>query len=451
MSSVHDGSESVTQQPCLNLLLLSDYREDGAQTVLDHIEAIRDFVGHRVFMLPMLGELPESLNLDRFDGIIIHYSLIISSDAYLSPRARQRIRDFSGLKAVFIQDEYRWVNRTCEALRYLKVHLLFTCVPESEIEKVYPHSTLPELVKVNVLTGYVPAALLVRPLMTYEQRPIDVGYRARRLSAYYGELAQEKWIIAERFQHDADYWHLRCDISCEEQDRLYGDRWIQFVSSCKAMLGVESGASVFDFTGEIQRNVEAFERENRKAGFEEIRDRFFRDLDGLIKLNQISPRCFEAAALGTLMILYEGEYSGVLEPGRHYVPLRKDHSNVADVVAILQNKTEWLRITSAAYEEIACSSQWSYRAFGERIGNELMKRASSLGIFGQAVAPYSMEEFDVITCAHRERVKQQNAERAKYNALQWRLVARFAQYGPPFLVKPLRAVWRAYRKHAARA
>ena len=94
------------------------------------------------------------------------------------------------------------------------------------------------------------------------------------------------------------------------------------------MLGVESGASVFDFTGEIQSKVEQYEKENPGADFYEIRDKFFKKEDGKISLNQISPRCFEAAALKTLMILYEGEYSGILVPWRHYVPLKKDHSNI---------------------------------------------------------------------------------------------------------------------------
>ncbi|WP_204348808.1 hypothetical protein, partial [Klebsiella pneumoniae] len=48
--------------------------------------------------------------------------------------------------------------------------------------------------------------------------------------------------------------------------------------------------------------------------YEELRKRFFADFENAIDLNQLSPRVFEAAALQTLLIMYEGQYSGVLKP-----------------------------------------------------------------------------------------------------------------------------------------
>lgn len=438
-------AESIVPPRPLNLLLLCDYRVDGAQTVLDHIDALVGQSGHHVLMLSMLGELPDALELERFDGIVIHYSLIISNDAYLAPAARDRIRNYSGLKGVFIQDEYRWVNRTCDALRHLGADVLFTCVPEDEIEKVYPAERLPNLSKVNVLTGYVPAALLSRPLRPYSERKIDVGYRARRLSAFYGELAREKWLIGERFAADAPRYGLRCDLSSKEHERLYGEAWIEFLCDCKAVLGVESGASVFDFTGEIQREVEEYERNQPNAKFEEIRDKFFPGLDGLIRLNQISPRCFEAAALGTLMVLYEGDYSGVLTAGKHYVALKKDHSNMADVVAVLRDEQAWNRITRAAFDEIACNEAWGYPAFAMRVGRALAERAVKKGVTSQSRRPYSAQEFASLTQIHRVQMAKLSARRARSNGLFWRLVTAFAERGPVWLVGPIRAVWRALR------
>lgn len=125
------------------------------------------------------------------------------------------------------------------------------------------------------------------------------------------------------------------------------------MTSCKAVLGVESGASVFDFDGSIQAAVEADLATDPTLDFATLRDRHFKDKEGVIRLNQISPRCFEAAALRTVMILYEGNYSGRLVPWRHYVPLRKDHSNMAEVVATLRDPNKMAAITEAAYQEVA--------------------------------------------------------------------------------------------------
>ena len=46
----------------------------------------------------------------------------------------------------------------------------------------------------------------------------------------------------------------------------------------------------------------------------------------------VSPRVFEAAALGTAMVNFPGSYSNVVGTGVHYVPLEKDFSNFDEVV-----------------------------------------------------------------------------------------------------------------------
>jgi hypothetical protein len=191
-----------------------------------------------------------------------------------------------------------------------------------------------------------------------------------------GELGFEKIQIADRFIEHTRNSGLRLDISYEESRRIYGGKWIDFVGSCKAMLGTESGASVFDFSGELQERVDRYEAEHPEAGFVEIQERFLRPYEGKIRLNQISPRCFESAALRTAMVLYEGHYSGILEPWRHYVPLKKDFTNIDAVVAILKNDERLQEIADCAFAEIAQNPKCSYKSFIEgfdRVVGEEMK------------------------------------------------------------------------------
>jgi hypothetical protein len=347
----------------LDILLLCDDREDIAATVREHINSLVGSSSHRIRKVSILGDLPPRLDLNHFDAIVVHYSLILSHKSYVSPVTRTTLSKFRGLKAVFVQDEYRFVDATMSAMREVGIDILFTCVPEAEIEKVYCSDRLPGVTKVNVLTGYVPEALLHRPVQPYSDRPIDVGYRARKVPAWLGELGREKYEIGRIFCEDAAHDGLALDISFREEDRLYGQDWIDFVGRCKAMLGVESGASVFDFAGDIQRKVENHQRRNPGVGYETLKELYFSDVDGKIALNQISPRCFEAAALRTLLVLYEGEYSGRMQPWRHYVPLKKDHSNHADVVAVLKDPVRASAIVDAAYRDVACNPENSFRAF----------------------------------------------------------------------------------------
>lgn len=370
--SSNRGPDGLGSGPRPKLLLICDYRPREASTVLDHVEAIRHWSRADVFVLPIHGDLPDELDLEGFDGLVIHYNVVMSVDSYLSPLARWRINRYTGTKAAFIQDEYRFVNRTISVLRTLGINVLFTCVPEDQVSLVYGADALPDLRRtVSVLTGYVPPALLDRPTVPYGERPLDVGYRARRLPPWLGRLGMEKADIADRFAADAPAYELRVDISTAEEDRLYGDAWIGFLGRCKAMLGVESGASVFDFDGSIESRTRAYMTAHPAASFEQLHDAILAEADGRIRLNQISPRCFEAAALGTLMVLYPGRYSDVLEPWRHYVPLDKDHGNMVEVVKAIRDPDTWHRITAQARSEVAENPRYTFRAMVEAMDDGL--------------------------------------------------------------------------------
>lgn len=346
----------------------------------DHIDSLVGYSRNRVHLVSILGDLPPRLDLSYFDAVVIHYSLVACNNSYVSARTRAMLGAFRGTKAMFIQDEYRFIDATTRAMQEIGVDLLFTCVPAEEIEKVYPAAKLPGMRKVNVLTGYVPEKLLGLKVPTYSERTIELGYRARKVPAWLGDLGQEKYNIGRSFQAHAAGADLKTDISYREEDRLYGDAWIKFVMQCRAMLGVESGASVFDFTGEIQRNVDDHVRRDPDTDYETLKDLYFKDAEGKIRLNQISPRCFEAAALKTLMVLYEGEYSGRLVPHRHYVPLKRDHSNQSEVVAIIKSRELAEAITEAAYHDVACNPANSFRKAVAEFDDELEAAVRRKGV-----------------------------------------------------------------------
>ena len=374
----------------LHILMLCHFEAGSASTIIEHIHAFPQFSKHRYYVLSNLGDLPAWLDLSRFDGVIVHYSLIACYDNYLSPDARRRIREFDGFKAAFVQDDYRWINDTVNALAYMRITALFPLAGPEIIDQVYSPERLPGVHRETVLTGYVPEELARRSVKPFIERPIDVGYRARKVPMWIGAHTLQKWQIADRFLADAPRYGLHVDISYREEDRIYGERWIEFMSNCKAMLGTESGASVCDFTGDIQRNVEAHLRRDPAATFDELSELYFKDVDGQIMMNVISPRTFEAACLRTLMILYDGHYSGILKPWRHYVPLRQDHSNMPEVVAILRDPARAQEVIDTAYREIALNPAYTFRALVERIDEVIAQTYQPAG----ARPGYSDAEFD---------------------------------------------------------
>ena len=302
-------------------------------------------------------------------------------------------------------------------------------MPREEISKVYPVEKVPHLRVVNVLTGYVPNRLLKHSVLPVSQRPIDVGYRTRQMPFWLGRLGYEKCLIAWEFERRSSGANLKLDLSTEEGKRLYGDAWIKFVASCRAVIGVESGASIIDYNGELEHRVDKYVAANPGVTFEEVSKNFCLPMRGRL-LHQISPRCFEAAALRTPMVLFEGEYSKVLMPGRHFIVLKKDFSNFDDVVSKLNDHAFLQAMADRTYEEIAMNPRWSYRSFIQCVDTELQNALKGVAS-ARKLRPYTKMEFDL-------------AVKYSINYSLRRKLALFMQsilLGVPFARKSLFWIW----------
>lgn len=411
-----DGTDASKPEGSLRILLLCNYDPHGAATVCDHINAFGKYSRHQVTVLSRIGELPAWLSFDDFDMVVVHYSAFIAVNAYVTPRTRHALARFQGLKALFLQDEYRFVDRTAAAIREAGINLVFTCIPTAEIEKVYPAERFPGVRFVNVLTGYIAEGLKLFEPKPLAERKVMVGYRGRVYPAWHGAAGREKFEIGRRFRADARRFDLSCDIAWDEDRRLYGLDWVNFIRDCRAVLAVESGASIFDFDGTISARTETFSRLlglNRRprgkalallaktewpgkglaeqATYEELRRRFFADREDAIDLSQLSPRVFEAAALQTLLIMYEGRYSGALEPWRHFLPLKKDHSNMAEIVAALRDPIRVAEIVANCYAEVAENPAYSYDRFIHQF--DAVAETAMAGRQRSKVASFSQDQF----------------------------------------------------------
>ena len=339
-----------------------------ANTIVDHIEAFEEYSNHHVFLCSNLGTLSKKVDLNKFDVIIIHYSLCLLNNYYISKETKHRLREYKGLKVVFIQDEYRQINKMISELEFLKIDVLFTCFPESEINKIYKDDKLPSVSKYSNLTGYIPHRLTQLSCQTpMHKRFIHVGYRSRKIPFWLGELAYEKSNIVDKWHEFASRDDIKVDVSYHEKDRIYGKKWVDFLSSCKTTLGVESGASIMDFTGELEKMIDNHQLTNPNDSFYSVQKKYLLPYEGQYKLNQISPRCFEAIALKTVLVLYEGEYSNILIPGRHYISLKKDFSNIEEVLASIRDDAFLESIAEVAYQEIGLNPKYSYRSFVEHV------------------------------------------------------------------------------------
>jgi hypothetical protein len=373
------------KQRRLSILLLCDDRPGKANTIHDHVESFRRYSRHQVRTFnPIDMSRSFALELGEFDAVVIHYSLVLSLDRYVGKDFRDKLKRFRGLKVQFMQDEYRWIDRATAASREIGLDILFTVAPEPAASQLYD-SRLPGVRRILTLTGYVPESLEHLSRRPLRERLVDVGYRGRDLPYWGGSLTHEKQWIAQGFLERAPRYGLRTDIAWREEDRIYGDRWLDFIASCRATLGTESGASIADFDGGVERAVKAFMQQHPGASFEEVHGAVLGPFEGNVTIKAISPRVFEAAALGTALVMFRGDYSGIVSADEHYIPLEKDFSNMDEVVAKLKDDAFITRLVERAHTDLVSSGRWSYARFIHEFDDVVAESAKAA--HGHAFAP----------------------------------------------------------------
>ena len=201
-----------------------------------------------------------------------------------------------------------------------------------------------------------------------------------------GRGSQEKREIGIRFRELAADRGLVLDIEVDEPSRLYGNHRYDFIATCRGMLGVEAGVSVFDIDDVVRTAAERLIAERPSITFEEMSERLLGPWEDNIPYRTVSPRHFEAAAFRVVQILFEGHYSGILRPMDHYLPLRKDFSNLDEVLRLFGDAKLRGAMTERAYDDIIGSGRHSYRAFVEAFDYYLARRGIVLRRDDPAVA-----------------------------------------------------------------
>ena len=357
----------------LKILVLAVYDGTDASAIGDYLISFRLHSRHHYYYVFNGQALEGRIDLTPFDVILIFWNVdLLGPD--LSASLREQIARAPGLKVVFLQDEHRDVRSVNRVLAEIGAQVIFTCVAEADHEIFYPAAVIPGLEGVyTVLPGYVPRDLEQAPLDVETTRPIDVGYRSRAVPFHLGDVGQEKATIAERFQALAPAGGLTADISVLERDRLYGRQWLTFLKSCRSVLGTRSGASVADFTGEIRRACARYLALYPEAAYGAVKARFFADVDGAVVIDTVSPRIFEAVALGCTLVHHEGRYAGLLQPEEHYICVRRDYGNTAEVLDRLRDRHFCREMARRAHRDLIASGRYSFASFAHRFDGILDK------------------------------------------------------------------------------
>jgi hypothetical protein len=266
------------------------------------------------------------------------------------------------------QDEYVCAHTLDEWLESLDLDCVFSVLDERHWPTLYPRTSARTRME-RSYTGFVDdrAAGAVEALpRPHIERTLDIVYRARNLPFHVGHHGQLKHRIAEIIDPAARAHGLRTDISTRIADTKYGDAWFEFLASGRCVIGAESGSSALDPYGELRRFEAAWRAENPDATFEEFSALQQPGWDDY-GFTAISPRLFEAAQTKTAQLLVEGEYDGIVEADRHYVPLREDLSNLDEAIDRIADVAETEAFSERAWEDLILSGRYSYGAFAAHV------------------------------------------------------------------------------------
>ncbi|MCA9808420.1 MAG: hypothetical protein KC476_10740 [Cyanobacteria bacterium HKST-UBA06] len=383
-----DPSVSLSSAPQKTILVLYHLRYiyPVVQSIMAHLYCWQQYSAHQVIYVNTAfgfpAELVEALDVD---AIIFHTRFLSrwnveKFQAVLAGVAA--LKTHPAFKVAMPQDEFINTDVLNTFINEFGINLVLSCAGPEDWPAIYPAVSRQRTDLQTTLTGYVDTNLQaqIEALPGFgtpiAQRPIDVGYRAWRAEPWLGHHGQHKVLVARQVLAHPAASTLALDISLEAGDTIRGMDWYRFMLDCKSTIGVEGGASVLDRDGSLRKLVAAYMGEHPEASYETVRDACFATRDGELGLACISPRHFEACMCQTAQLLVKGDYSGVLEPWRHYVPIEPDYSNLDEVLATLSEPARLQTMVESAYADVVQSGRYSYEQFVRQLDDRILQEGS---------------------------------------------------------------------------
>jgi len=245
-------------------------------------------------------------------------------------------------------DEFLGLQSLRDILVEARIDLLLTALDPPLWDTVYPVAQRPFALR-RFLTSYVDDGLMRRASSDLERRAIAVSYRAWEAPAWLGEMGVLKREVGVRAAAWASARGHRADVAVEGERRLAGEAWMRLLGASRAVVGVEGGSSLIDPMGETPSAL--------PAGGE---------------IRAISPRHLEAAATRSFQVLVEGDYSGVLEAGVHYQPVRRDLSDIEAALDLSRDTQRAQAMVDRARAEIVASGRYSWSTVVREITDQVL-------------------------------------------------------------------------------
>ena len=344
----------------LNILILHRLGDPSkCREVLRNLESILPEYapGHNYILHDANLPIPKYVREFNFHAIVLNTTFV--SFRYSPERVGEFIKyyDFvrqsDAFKIAIVQDDYDYSAVLDNWMYGWYVDLIYSVCPDHH-EILYPKFLSSKGEIRLAYTGYITPEMvnIWRKPKEFNKRNIDVSYRANDANKYLGFYGYDKAMIGELFTKAVDGHGLNLDISTKRHKILEGKDWYNFVEDSRFCLVTNSGMSLHDPWGKIRQRVNNYITANPDADYEEVEQQCYPKLDGKYLFSALSPRNFESCLSNTVQIALHGNYSGIMNPIDHYIPMQRDCSNIKEVLDMIKDYSYVKQVQRNAKENI---------------------------------------------------------------------------------------------------
>jgi hypothetical protein len=284
--------------------------------------------------------------------VVLHSAA--GDDLALLRRTESWFKDRRGMLLAFIGNEYDLMPDKIGFLRAVEAEYVASQLPIEAARWLYAPTR-----RTRVLAA--PHAL--NPQVYYPNRAIartvDIGFVGNYYPYFIGD--NERTRMIHYFRENGNSLGLKCDVRTQ---RLTRTGWARFLSAARGIIGAESGTYYLEQTDQTRNAVQAYLEANPKTSFAEVFARFFRDYPNPVSGKAISSRHFEPIGTHTCQILLEGRYNDILVADQHYIALRKDFSNITDVVERFKDERYRTEMVQRTHEYVLAEHTYAHRVRG---------------------------------------------------------------------------------------
>lgn len=254
----------------MDILVIHTRLPGKRRSLNDHLYSFKRYApaGYRFYYLDVQSEasISDAVINYPFDAVIFHYTFLARRfDGMFPDTMLQRLSWLRGIKVMIPHDEFYYPAALRQLINACDIKIVFTSCSKRDFDIIFPPEKFRNKVySMTVFTGYVEESLIRKYRRLVEktkERPVDIGYRALKSYYRFGSHGQIKEDVAVAFLDELKmHPGVRHDISINKTTghALKGDKWLQFLASCRTVLGCLAGSSVIDEEGLAGKRIQSY-------------------------------------------------------------------------------------------------------------------------------------------------------------------------------------------------